>query len=77
MPALFVLIIKDSNLGPVPQLQLIEDRTQVIPYSSFAQIQSRGNLLIAQPVGYEPDDFQFSVIDILGSVVEGRGPLEK
>ena len=57
-----MLIIKDGNLGPVPQLQFIENRTQVIPYSSFAQIQSRGNLLIAQPVGYEPDDFQLCLL---------------
>lgn len=51
-----MLIIKNSNLSPIPQLQFIQNGTEIISYRSLTEKQFCGNLLIAVSVGNQPDD---------------------
>ena len=71
-----MLIIKNSNLSPIPQLQFIQNGTEIIPYSSLTEKKLRGNLLIAVSVGNQPDDIQFPFIDISGSIIKSVGGLQ-
>ena len=72
-----MLIIKNSNLSLIPQLQFIQNGTEIIPYSSLTEKKLRGNLLIAVSVGNQPDDIQFPFIDISGSIIKSVGGLQK
>lgn len=72
-----MLIIKHSNLCPIPQLQFIQNGTEIIPYSSLTEKKFCGNLPIAVSVGDQPDDIQFPFIDIPGSIIKSTGRLQK
>ena len=72
-----MLIIKNLNLCPVPQLQFIQKGTEIIPYRSFAEKKFRGNFLIAVSVGDQPDDIQLPFTDISGSIIKSVGGLQK
>lgn len=58
-----MLIIKNSNLSPIPQLQFIQNGTEIISYRSLTEKQFCGNLLIAVSVGDQPDDIQLPFAD--------------
>ena len=72
-----MLIIKHRNLCPVPQLQFIQNGTEIIPYRSFAEKKFRGNFLIAVSIGDQPDDIQLPFADISGSIIKSVGRLQK
>ena len=72
-----MLIIKNSNLSPIPQLQFIQNGTEIISYRSLTEKQFCGNLLIAVSVGDQPDDIQFPFIDIPGSIIKSTGGLQE
>lgn len=65
-----MLIIKNSNLSPIPQLQFIQNGTEIISYRSLTEKQFCGNLLIAVSVGDQPDDIQLPFADVSGSIIK-------
>ena len=67
-----MLIIKNSNLSPIPQLQFIQNGTEIISYRSLTEKQFCGNLLIAVSVGDQPDDIQLPFADVSGSIIKIR-----
>ena len=64
-----MLIIKNSNLSPIPQLQFIQNGTEIISYRSLTEKQFCGNLFIAVSVGNQPDDIQLPFADVSGSII--------
>ena len=72
-----MLIIKNSNLSPIPQLQFIQNGTEIISYRSLTEKQFCGNLLIAVSVGDQPDDIQLPFTDVSGSIIKSVGRLQE
>ena len=72
-----MLIIKNSNLSPIPQLQFIQNGTEIISYRSLTEKQFCGNLLIAVSVGNQPDDIQLPFADVSGSIIKSVGRLQE
>lgn len=72
-----MLIIKNSNLSPIPQLQFIQNGTEIISYRSLTEKQFCGNLLIAVSVGDQPDDIQLPFADVSGSIIKSVGGLQE
>ena len=72
-----MLIIKNSNLSPIPQLQIIQNGTEIISYRSLTEKKFCGNLLIAVSVGNQPDDIQLPFADVSGSIIKSVGGLQK
>lgn len=72
-----MLIIKNSNLSPIPQLQFIQNGTEIISYRSLTEKQFCGNLLIAVSVGDQPDDIQLPFADVSGSIIKSVGRLQE
>lgn len=71
-----MLIIKNSNLSPIPQLQFIQNGTEIISYRSLTEKKFCGNLLIAVSVGNQPDDIQLPFADVSGSIIKSVGGLQ-
>ncbi len=61
---------KKQQLESIPQLQFIQNGTEIISYRSLAEKQFCGNLLIAVSVGNEPDDIQLPFADVSGSIIK-------
>ena len=72
-----MLIIKNSNLSPIPQLQFIQNGTEIISYRSLTEKKFCGNLLIAVSVGNQPDDIQLPFADVSGSIIKSVGGLQE
>ena len=72
-----MLIIKNSNLSSIPQLQFIQNGTEIISYRSLTEKQFCGNLLIAVSVGNQPDDIQLPFADVSGSIIKSVGGLQE
>ena len=72
-----MLIIKNSNLSPIPQLQFIQNGTEIISYRSLTEKKFCGNLLIAVSVGDQPDDIQLPFTDVSGSIIKSVGRLQE
>ena len=70
-----MLIIKYGYLGSVPQLQLFQNGAEVIAHRSLTEEKLRRNLLIAAPVGDQPDDLKLPFIDVIASM-RSSGSLE-
>lgn len=68
-----MLIIKNSNLSPIPQLQFIQNGTEIISYRSLTEKQFCGNLLITVSVGDQPDDIQLPFANVSGSIIKSVG----
>ena len=66
---------KNSNLSPIPQLQFIQNGTEIISYRSLTEKKFCGNLLIAVSVGDQPDDIQLPFADVSGSIIKSVGGL--
>ncbi len=73
-----MLIIKNSNLSPIPQLQFIQNGTEIISYRSLTEKQFCGNLLIAVSVGDQPDDIQLPFADVFWKqIIKSVGGLQE
>ena len=67
---LLMLIIKNCHLRPIPQLQFIQNRTQIISDRSLTQIQFRRYLLITVSARNQPDNFLFPLINSMGRIIK-------
>ena len=72
-----MLIIKNSNLSPIPQLQFIQNGTEIISYRSLTEKQFCGNLLIAVSICDQLYHLKFSLINVIFSIIKLPFSLQK